>query len=73
MSERYFHDLTAMEFRAMEALGMTWGEVASVYRAPDWCGAGEGALGGMGCWSLIGRLIRCEADCDNCEIKPRKS
>jgi hypothetical protein len=69
MAKLFFHELDALQFGAMKAIGMTWGEVMATYRAPDWCEAGPGALeGGAGCWSLVGRLIRCRADCGDCEF-----
>lgn len=67
----YFHELDALQFNAMKALSMTWGEVKSNYEEPPWCGAGREALDPMGCWSLVGRRIRCRADCDGCDlVKP---
>lgn len=70
MDKPYFHEMDALQFKALAAMGTTWNEIAEHYRAPDWCGAGQSALeGGAGCWSLVGRSIRCESDCGGCEIK----
>jgi hypothetical protein len=69
MPGAFFHEIDPLQFNAMKALGMTWGEIMTHYRAPDWCEAGPGALeGAAGCWSLVGRLIRCRADCGDCEF-----
>jgi hypothetical protein len=64
---QYFHEIESLQWSAMKALGMTWGEVKAHYLAPEWCEAGQSAVDPMGCWSLIDRLIRCRADCDGCE------
>lgn len=68
---QYFHEIDALQFNAMKAIGMTWAEVAEHYAAPPWCGEGQNALDPMGCWSLIGRGIRCRADCGDCDLLKR--
>jgi hypothetical protein len=70
MTKPFFHELDTMQFKAMSALGMTWDEIISAYAAPEWCGMGQEALkGARGCNSLVFRMIRCETDCEGCELK----
>lgn len=70
MDNPYFHEMDVMQWKALSIMGTTWGEIIQHYQAPDWCGAGQSALeGAAGCWSLVGRRIRCEADCYGCDMK----
>ncbi len=65
----FFHELDVTTFKAMQAIGCTWADVRRDFAPPTWCGVGEEALGAMGCWSLVGRNIRCEHDCAGCDEK----
>lgn len=66
-----FHEIDALQFSAMKALGMSFGELVKNYRQPEWC-AYPGALEGLsGCWSLVYRHIRCRGDCGDCDLADR--
>lgn len=66
-SRKPFHRLSDSQFKAMQDAGMKWNEVSALHPQPSWCDY-PGALDGpMGCWSLVGRMVRNKAYCKGCD------
>lgn len=64
---KYFHELTEKEYRAILAEGITYGELAEKYLRPSWCDYPD-ALSPLGCWSLTGGKVTGEDYCKNCDL-----
>lgn len=67
MHKRPWLTITDDEYTALKESGTTWDEVMRQYDQPSWCGYNNALAGGAGCWSLVGRKIRGEADCHRCD------
>lgn len=65
----YFHQIYPEEWLYLVDTGITWGELAKRYCAPDWCGYGD-AVEPMGCWGLIYGYVAEKGYeyCKNCEL-----
>ena len=64
----YFHKMTDVKFDELSERGMTWLEIKEKYVQPKWCSYPDALDGNLGCWSLVGRKIKCRKDCGNCEL-----
>ena len=64
----YFHEISDVDWEAMQQAGTKWGDIEGKYLAPPWCGMGVTAVDPMGCWSLVStRSVRSEKDCEGCD------
>lgn len=68
MSRRkpYFHLIPDDQWERMKASGMKWEQVMREYAPPAWCGY-PSAVDPMGCWSLVGRMVKDRAYCTQCD------
>ena len=70
---KYFHELTEREYKALVEKKQTWAEFAKDYPQPAWCSYPSAVCGVMGCWSLMGFMVKDEGYCKNCDLyKPAK-
>jgi len=63
----YFHELTDEQWETLKASGMTWNEAAKRFKPPAWCSE-QAAVDPMGCWSLVGRMVKDEDYCKDCDL-----
>lgn len=66
--KKYFHELSKDEFNELVKKKYTWGKLAEDYPQPKWCNYPNALEGEMGCWSLVGLMIKSENDCQNCDL-----
>lgn len=65
-----FHELTIAERAAIDASGMTWGQLAAAHPQPEWCGY-PFAVSALGCWSLTSGMVTGRAFCEDCDcVRP---
>ena len=69
---KYFHEITADEYKELIECGLTYEQLASQHPQPEWCNYPEAIMGSMGCWSLIsfrgGKcLVTGEEYCKKCD------
>ncbi|WP_448208167.1 hypothetical protein [Azospirillum sp. sgz302134] len=62
-----FHELSDDEYSALEASGANWLDVEKAHPQPEWCDYPGALLGMSGCWALVYRKVKSQADCGNCE------
>ena len=67
MGTKSFIDITDDEWKALVHACTTWGDIDDAYAQPSWCDYQGGLDGVMGCWSLVGRLVKDESYCHGCE------
>ena len=68
---KYFHLIPDEEWEEMKNQGKTWVDIAKEYKQPDWCQY-QDALDPLGCWSLVGRMVKNEAYCEGCDLHKRR-
>jgi hypothetical protein len=66
MTTKYFHELSLTEYEATKNLFVA--EVMHQYKQPDWCEYPGALEGVMGCWSLVGGMVKDEEFCRSCEM-----
>jgi hypothetical protein len=66
---KYFHELTEPEFEELCKIHPHWtySELEKRYPQPPWCNYPEAIMGLMGCWSLIGFMVKDKKYCSKCE------
>ena len=64
---KYFHKLTAEEFKVIVDKKITYGQLAIDYPQPKWCNYPEATSGSMGCWSLMAHMVKNRKFCVNCD------
>lgn len=69
---KYFHELTKKEYKKLVNKKISYAELARLHPQPIWCNYPDAVMGMMGCWSLVGFMIKKEDDCKNCECYMRK-
>lgn len=62
---KYFHQLS--ESDRIEASNLTVAQILNQYTQPDWCKYPDALAGCMGCWSLVGGIVKDEICCKGCE------
>jgi hypothetical protein len=63
-----FHRITKKQWQALVAVNATWGDVKEQFRQPSWCEYPDALDGSMGCWSLVGRMVKNRKYCQNCDL-----
>ena len=71
INKKYFHELTEEEFNKLPET-MTVNQLNEEYCQPEWCNYPD-ALGLLGCWSLISRMVKEENYCRNCDCHLTKN
>ena len=63
----YFHEINDEQWETLKASGMTWEEAAKRFKPPAWCTYPD-AVDPIGCWSLVGRMVKGEDYCKDCDL-----
>ncbi|MEN6623828.1 MAG: hypothetical protein ABFD50_20045 [Smithella sp.] len=69
MDKKYFHELSDEEYKALIKSKITYDQLLKSYAQPDWCNYSVALEGIIGCWALIGREIKSETDCKECDCR----
>ena len=63
---KYFHQLSETEYK--QAQKLTVEQVLHQFKQPDWCNYPDALSGRMGCWSLVGGMVKAEDRCTGCDL-----
>lgn len=65
----YFHEAVPGGFDTLKVEHPEWKiqTVIDRYASPEWCRYPDAVGGIMGCWSLIGGMVKDEGYCRNCD------